>query len=200
MKKLIFIFLVLTNLIFAQKDSKFEKLLLENFPTSSTMDGRWVYYPETGNIQEVYKPAIKEKIPEFQFYKIHLTNFLGYHIDDSDCLILYNSKESKIILVEPIWYSDLSENFLKLFINNEFKNSDEIKVFVQQLQELIMIGSTILIDDFIIDNQKINFNLVNSNTKKEKDIWRNIEIGIKNNTIEYFESTNPKINRVILIK
>ena len=37
--------------------------------------------------------------PDIELYKVILTNYLGYHVNKSNCLILFNRKKAKIQLV-----------------------------------------------------------------------------------------------------
>ncbi len=93
-----------------------ETALARKFSTDSKEDGRWVFYAEKANIRKVDKPRVKACIPNYDFYQVVLTNYLGYHINQGTCLILFDSVRANILLVEPMWYSGPDNSFIGLFI------------------------------------------------------------------------------------
>ena len=116
--------------IHAQKFPVFEKVLTKEFSEKSDADGRWVFYSDKANIEKIEKPLVKSEIPNYSFYKVILTNYLGYHINEATCLILYDSLKSKVLLVEPLWYGGISEGLVKLFIGKKFESKDALLNFL----------------------------------------------------------------------
>ena len=116
MKKFVALIFILFSLTLAigQNFKKLEFALVKDFPESSSTNGKWVYYSESANIQKIDKPDVNKLIPNFSFYKVRLTNFLGYHINTSNCLVLFDSIKFKTLLVAPMWYSDISEDFFEI--------------------------------------------------------------------------------------
>src|SRR4030095_3492845 len=84
---------------------------------------------------------IKASFPNYDLFQVTLTNHLGYHINEGTCLVLYDSLKSKIILVEPLWYSGISEPLANLFIGRKFENKDSLLSFMNGVNELMGIGS-----------------------------------------------------------
>ena len=192
-----------------QNANIFEKFLLNSFPESATNDGRWVFYPDKANIEKLNAPVVKAVIPNNELYKVTMTNFLGYHINQGTCLVLVDSLKSKTILVEPLWYGGTSKEFLKLFIKHKFDNKDSLINFMTQLNELMQIGSgykfrqtsytdTLITYDlgyFKGDSYTTGGNGTSSTVNYNEDgVWRKIRIEIKDWAIIRYISTNPKMN------
>lgn len=173
--------------------------LLLKFSKSSGRDGKWVYYPELANIQKLEKPVVNKVIPEYAFYRVRLTNFLGYHVNSSSNLILFDSINRKIIHAIPMWYNDLSPDFLKLFIGKQFIDSVSLLEFTVELQYLMNVGSTGMFENTRYSYDKVTFDLTYHGANK-KEVWRNIEMFITDNRITGFRSTNPKMNDSITVQ
>lgn len=107
---------------FAQDYPKLENTLSKNFPNDSVIvtDGRWVFNSETSKNVKIQKPLVNKYISDFDLFEVMLTNYLGYHIENSNCLILFNRTLNKAQLVQPLWFSGISPEFLKLFIGSSF--------------------------------------------------------------------------------
>jgi hypothetical protein len=197
-----------TNL-HGQTTPKLDTILRKNFPQNSTKDGKWVYYPNVSNVEKIDKPLVKSIIPKYDFYKVTMTNFLGYHVNQGTCLVLVDSLTSKTILVEPLWYSGLSKDLVKLFIRHKFDNKDSLINFMTQLNELMQIGSgykfrqtsytdTLITYDlgyFKGDSYTTGGNGTSTKVNYNKDgVWRKIRIEIKNYAIIRYSEINPKTN------
>lgn len=170
-----------------------EGLLARKFPESSRVDGRWVYYPDQANIQRLVKPRVSAVIPEYTFYTVTLTNYLGYHINHSRNLILFDSVHLWTIHVVPMWYSDISKDLLSLFIGKSFPDSSALLAFTVELQSLMNAGSTGSFENTVYHKDKVTFDLTYDGANR-KEVWRHIEIYHDNNTIRRFRSINPKMN------
>ncbi len=193
------IFLLL-NLFFSatishgQKFRKLDSILSKQLTQNQVGESRWVYYRKYAKIQGVHKPEINKLLSNFKFYTATLTNYLGWHVETSRCLILFDTVQSKILLVEPMWYSDLNEAFLRLFIGTKFKDKSSLMKFITELQSLLIVG----FEEGKFTNTKyfdsnVTFDLTEINSGKT-DTWRTIEIAAPDNVIKSFKSTNPKIN------
>ncbi|MBI5857775.1 MAG: hypothetical protein HZB42_08990 [Sphingobacteriales bacterium] len=181
--------------------------LRRDFPKNSMTDGRWVYYPETGNIQQIDKPEISKIIPAYSFYRVTMTNYLGYHVNVSGCLILYDSLNKKIELVQPIWYSDENELFLKHFIGNKFTDTTSLLKFVYELQNLMIVGTSGTFFNTRYQSDKITFDLTFGHVSVSpgivnavSGIWRTFEISLADNTLKEFKITNPRMNQSRIVK
>ena len=174
-------------------------ILSKMFSKNSTIDGKWVYFKEAGNIQKLTAPEVSKVIPEYRFYKVRLTNFLGYHINSSTNLILFDSLNSKIIQAVPMWYADISQNFLKLFIGKHFADSLSLLKFTFELQDLMKIGSTGNFGNTKYKPEKLSFDYTNPGPKGP-EVWRHIEMFITDHTIKAFRSSNPKMNESVMVK
>jgi hypothetical protein len=201
MKKFVALIVILFTFKFAigQNFKKLEFALVKDFPASSVADGRWVYNSESATIQKIDKPEVNKLIPNFSFYKVRLTNFLGYHVNPSNCLVLFDSTKFKTLLAVPMWYSDISENFLKLFIGAKFSDSTSIMKFTLELQDLMILGSTGQFENTKYNTNKITFEFTHPGSN-EKEVWRQLEILIPDNTIKGFISTNPKMNTSVKVE
>jgi hypothetical protein len=176
-----------------------EGILTRTFPKSSTLDGRWVFHVEKANIQNIVKAEVRNIIPEYKFYRTKLTNYLGYHVNSSSNLILFDSLKSKIIHVVPMWYGDISKDFLQLFIGKHFSDSTSLLKFTMELKDLLNVGSTGNFENPKYAPDKVTFDLTYQGANR-KEIWRHIEILITNNTIRAFCSTNPKMNTQVIVQ
>jgi hypothetical protein len=182
-----------------QTNSELIKTLKKELPESSTKDGRWVFNESESEIHKIEKPLISEFFPDVALYKVMLTNYLGYHVNKSNCLILFNRQKSKIQLVEPIWYSDIDKKFLKKFIGLEFKDKKTLNEFCYELQDLMLIGSNYEINNTKITESNITFDLTYEGRLK-REVWRNLEIKINGLEINGFLSTNPRMNETTKVE
>lgn len=209
MKHILIIILVgLFNLSYSQSYPELEKVLTKELPENSTEDGRWVFYDEKANIEKIDKPFLKTQIPNYDFYKVILTNYLGYHVNQGTCVILFDSSASKIVLVEPLWYGGISSELIKLFIDEKFENKEDLLTCLKEIHELMEIGSGYKFIETNYTDSLITYNLVyfkgdsyttggngTSSTVNynENGIWRQIEVEIKNLKIKKYISINPRL-------
>lgn len=202
------LFVTTGQIVFGQTYSALEETLKKELPANSTQDGRWVFYADKANIEKIEKPLVKAVVPNYDFYKVSLTNYLGYHVNQGTCVVLFDSLKSKIILVQPIWYGGISEPLVKLFLKKQFDNKDKLLSFLNELNELVEIGSgykfvnTSSTDDLITydlvyfkgDSYTTGGNGTSSTVNYTSDgIWRQIEIKIKNFKMIEYVSINPKL-------
>jgi len=176
-----------------------EGLLTKKFPQTSWVDGRWVYNKNQANIQPLVKPRVSAVIPVFSFYTVTLTNYLGYHVNRSRNLILFDSAKSRVIQVVPMWYGDISADLLSLFIGKTFPDSTALLEFTRELQDLMNAGSTGGFENTIWQKGKVTFDLTYQGANR-KEVWRHIEMFIEDNTIRRFRSTNPKMNSSVTVQ
>ncbi len=186
----ILIFIGFTQESISQEFVELKKVMKRELPDDLNLDGRWVYEEEINEIQKI-ETDIEKYLTDFEFYKVRLVNYLGWHINDTNCLVLFNKSDSSIILIEPLWYGGVSKELIGMFIDYKFQTKEELKKFVFSLQDLLLIGSKQNKDfrNTVIGENKITFDLYETNRKER--IWRKIEIGIDNYTLKYLDSTNP---------
>ena len=205
----ILLFVTTGQIVFGQTYSTLEEALKRELSENSTKDGRWVFYADKANIEKIEKPLVKAVVPNYDFYKVTLTNYLGYHVNQATCVVFFDSLKSKIVLVEPIWYGGISEPLIKLFLKKQFDNKDKLLSFLNELNELMEIGSgykfvnTNSADDIIVtydlvyfkgDSYKTGGNGTSSIVNYTSDgIWRQIEIKIKNFKMTKYISINPAL-------
>ena len=210
MKLLILILLLdLFTYSYGQNYPALEKLLTKELSKDSQKDGRWVFYADKATIERIIKPRVKSRVPNYEFYQVNLINYLGYHINEGTCLVLFDSLKSKMILIEPLWYNGTSQPLIKLFIGEKFENKDSLLSFLKELNELIEVGSgyrfrnTGFTDSLITydlgyfkgDSYTTGGNGISSTVTYNKDgVWRKIKIYIKNLEIIRYMSINPKMN------
>jgi len=204
LKTLALILLISCNYVFGQDTilpfPVVDKLMKRDFPTNSMEDGRWVYFSNTAGIKQIDKPIVQQVIPKYAFYEMQLTNFLGYHINKSNCLVLIDTIKSKTFLVVPMWYSGASKDFLKLFIGKQFADSTTLMQFTIALQELMLTGSSGELEAPVYALDKITFDHTYEYGSHNKQVWRHIEIILVENKIKRFTFTNPATNETITVR
>ncbi|MES2556317.1 MAG: hypothetical protein V4604_09220 [Bacteroidota bacterium] len=199
--KTLILLLISCNFTYGQKPSPtIDSLMTRDFPVNSREDGRWVYFSNSAAIKHIEQPMVQQMIPKYSFYEMELTNFLGYHMNKSHCLVLIDSVKSKTLLVTPMWYSDINEDFLKLFIGKQFADSAALMQFTTGLQELMLIGSSGSFETPVYASDKIAFDYTYDAGASDHEIWRHIEIILDNNKIKRFTSTNPKMNETATVR
>lgn len=207
MKMLLLILTIgLFTCTFGQTYTNLEKVLARELPESSFKDGRWVFYADKANIEKIDKPLVKAVIPGYDFYEVTLTNYLGYHVNSGTCLVLYDSLKSKIILVEPLWYSGIDQSLLQLFLKKQFRSKDALLSCLKELNELMEIGSvykfvntgytdTLVTYDLVYlkdDSYTTGGNGISSTIRYNQDgVWRQIKIDLQTLKIMRYVSTNP---------
>ncbi len=189
------------QLVHAQPLTKLEKTLTFELPKDSPKDGRWVFYRDRAEIERIDKPLVRALIPEYEFYRVRLTNYLGYHVNESTCLVLFNEKRMRVVVVEPEWYSGMGK-WLKMFIGFEFRERDSLMAFVSELQDLMMVGSSFDCVNTTYSDSMVSFGIANmsatttgpvSTSYSHVDMWRQVEIRLApNNRILSFASINDR--------
>ena len=179
---------------------KFESALMKAFPENSHKDGKWVYYSNTNSIKKIDNPVVSKVLTTYNFYQVEMTNFLDYHVYKSTCLILFDSLKLKAILAVPMWYNDISQDFLKLFIHKKFADTTTLMNFVRELQYLMCVGSRITTGSPKFTGDRVIFDMANNYFKGGKEVWRHIEILVIDNTIKSFKSTNPTTKESITVQ
>lgn len=195
----ILIFIGFAQESISQEFVELKKVMKRELPDDSNLDGRWVYEEEISEIEKI-ETDIEKYLTDFEFYKVRLVNYLGWHINDTDCLVLFNKSDSSIILIEPLWYGGVSKKLIGMFIDYKFQTEEELQKFVFSLQDLLLIGSKQNKDfrNTVIGENKITFDLYETNRKER--IWRKIEIGIDNYTLKYLNSINPVTKKATTIE
>lgn len=210
MKRLILILSFgLLNSAFGQTYPELEKVLLKELSKDLQGDGRWVFYADKANIKKVDKPLVKAIVPNYDFYQVTLTNYLGYHVNQGTCLVLFDSLKSKIILVEPLWYSETSKPFLKLFFGHKFDSQESLLSFLKELTELMEIGSAYKFKNTGYTDSVITYDLgyfrgdtyttggngTSSSVRYNEDgVWRKVKIDLQNLALIRYTEINPKTN------
>lgn len=209
MKHILIIVLVgIFNLSYSQSFPELEKILINEFPESSTEDGRWVFYKDKTEIEKLDSLGLKSDLKNFNIYKVILTNYLGYHVNQGICVVLLDSSKSNLILVEPIWYGGISESLIKSFINTKFNSKSQLTTLLADLHTIQEIGSGY---KFIMTNEaddKLYYDLVyfegdsyttgsefsQSTVRYNSDgVYRKIEVGIKKFKIKEYVIFNPRL-------
>jgi hypothetical protein len=175
-----------------------QDFLLATFPVESSKDGRWVYYNKRANLQRIEKPQIAKVLPNYTFYSVNLTNYLGWHVNQGTCVVLFDSLNSKFAFAEPLWYGGVSESLVKMFIGYKFNSKDTLLSFLAELNELMQVGSsykfrqtsysdsliTYDIGYFKGDSYTTSGNGISSSVNYNQDgVWRKIKIKVDNLTI-----------------
>jgi hypothetical protein len=208
MKKLLILLLFgFIHSVYAQKYTGLEKVLQKELSTSSTKDGRWVFYAKRASIEKLDKVQIKKYFPEYDVFKMELTNYLGYHVNQANCIVLYDSLKSAIIKVDPLWYGGISDTLIKLCINKKFDNKDSLLNFMKAIHELMVIDSGYSFVNTGCTEKNIsydlmsakgntytitNFNGGSSVTQNLKEgAWRKTTIVIDDLKIKKYTSINP---------
>lgn len=181
--------------------------LIAAFPVNSKKDGRWVYYKDNGNIQIIEKRIIGKILPDYSIYRVNLTNYLGWHVNQGTCLIFFDSIHSKMVYAEPLWYGGVSESMIKLFIDKTLHQKDSLLSFLTELNDLMEIGSiykfrltsysdTLVKLDlgyFKGDSYTTGGNGISSTINyNEEGVWRKILIELKDFSIKRYTAINPK--------
>lgn len=171
-----------------------KEMMRKEFPIQPYQDGSWVYEDEETEIVKV-ESFLKKYLDGIEFYKVRLVNYLGWHENKSDCLVLIDRSRSKVLLVEPLWYGGIEETFITMFIGKAFEDKTEFQNFAFSLQDILLVGSEHSKDfrNTNIEGNKITFDLYE--TYGGERIWRKIELGIKDGMFRYLISINPSTKR-----
>jgi hypothetical protein len=192
-----------------QTYTSLEKALTKELPQNSTVDCKWVFYSDEANVEKVEKLLLKAVIPNFEFYNVTLTNYLGWHINQGRCLVLFDSSKPKIVLVEPLWYGDISKQLTTLFIGKKFQDQQSLLSFLSELHSLMQVGSSYKFRETSHTDSLITYDLgyfkgdsytkggngtattINNN---DDGVWRKIEIDTKDFAIIRYTAVNPVTN------
>ena len=161
---------------------------------------KWYYNPQTSEIKHIKTEVLNEILPKYDLYSVFLERFSGWHDNSSKCLVLHDSSNGELKVIEPLWYNGISSDFFQMFINYKFENSQHIQKFIFEFQKVMLIGSdhSKSFKNTVFGDDRITFDLYDF--YQTERIWRKIEIGISNNVIKYLASTNPITEQKIIIK
>lgn len=194
--------------LYGQSYPALDKALKKELSEKSTEDGRWVYYPDKAGIEKLEKPLVRAVLPGYTFYKVTLTNYLGYHVNQGTCVVLFDSLTSGIVLVKPLWYGGISEPLIKLFLKKQFSTKENLLNALKELHELMEVGSGYKFVNTNVTDKLITYDLVyfkgdsyttggngtSSTVNYTKDgIWRQIEISVKDLKMVEYTSLNPAL-------
>lgn len=210
MKRLILIFSFgFVSYAYGQTYPSLEKVLSKELSKDSQKDSKWVFYADKANIIKVDNHLVKGSFPNYDLFQLTLTNYLGYHVNQGTCVVLFDSLKSKIILVEPLWYGGISESLVRLFIGQKFDSKESLLSFLKGVNELMEIGSGYKFRNTAYSDNLITYDLgyfkgdtyttgdnVTSSTVRynEEGVWRKIRIDIQDLTVIRYTSINPKTN------
>ena len=194
----------------AQGYANLEKVLNEQLSETATKDGRWVFHSDKGNIEKMDKPLVKAVIPNFDIYKVTLTHYLGSHINETTCIILFDSAASRIILEAPLWYDVMNKDFIKLFLKKKFDNKTNLLAFLDQFNDLLATGSGCKITRTALTDEQAKYDIINfkgdsyttsgggakSTVSYYKDeVWRQVTIDIDDLQLIRYTVVNPATNK-----
>jgi len=200
---------------YSQNFPALEKVLSKELSKESHKDGRWVFFPEQANIQKLNAPLFKTIFPNYDLFQLVLTNYLGYHVNEGVCSVLFDSLTSQIILVEPIWYGGISEPLVKLFIGKKFANKDSLLAGLYAMHQVLQIGSGYKFRNTSVSDSLVTYDLgyfkgdayttggngASTTIRYNEDgVWRKIRIEIDRLKIIRYTSINPKINESEIIE
>ena len=120
--------------------SSLEKLKIDE--NGSYESDKWYYNPEIADIKEIKNEILNEVLAEYDLYSAVLEGFYGWHKKTSRCLTLRKSDNGELTIINPIWYSGISTEFIKMIIGYKFKSEKELQLFTFELQDVMLIGST----------------------------------------------------------
>ena len=163
----------------AQKLSQIDSILRKQFPTNSRDD--WHYYPYWGKLTRLQRPQLTRIIPHLQFYRANFTNTVCWP-EESLCLLTYNANTKSVELIEPIWYSNETIDFLRTFVGAAFADSATLKKFVTEIQSLIDMDSDYPSRNTKYSSNSISFDVFNLAIGGR--IWRRYEIQMNNMTFK----------------
>lgn len=196
-----------------QNMASFEKALIREFPERSMKDGRWVYYANEADIDKHEAYSIKTIIPNYDFYRVNLTNYLGWHITQATCVVGFDSSKSRILLIKPIWFSDINEPLLTLLTKKPFESKTKLSNVIDEVNQLMEVGSNYKFIKTDSTDNLITYDLVKGDSNmtsgpgessivqyRKDAIWRKIEIKINGLEIEQYKSTNLKTMDEVVVK
>ncbi|MEO0470055.1 MAG: hypothetical protein AAF206_10580 [Bacteroidota bacterium] len=209
MKHLIFLFFLgCLHLSYSQSFPELEKALAKRFPESATEDRRWVFFADRAEIEKIEKPYLLTYFPKGECYTVKLTNYLGYHINEDACVILFDRSTAKIVLVKPLWHGGVSSELIRLFINQGFESQEELQRCLNKIHELMTINSGFRFVQTAFTDKLITYDLVHieedtytttgngisSTIRYQADeVWRQIEVEIKDLKLKTYTSINPSL-------
>ncbi len=203
---LMLLFLGLFHFAVAQTNQKLEKVLCKTFSEKSDEDGRWVFYAQNAKMQKIEKPIVKARHPNLDFYTVSMVNYLGYHINQSTCLVLYDSLKAKAVLVPPLWYSGISQNAIDLCLHQQFESKAAVLDYLQALHELIELGagyrfvqtsySDSLIQYDLVYSRGDSFTTGGNGVRKtiqytQDGVWRKISVALNDWRVVQYLVVNP---------
>jgi hypothetical protein len=184
----------------------FDDFLRASFTANSSKDGRWVYYKDRANLKKLNEPLLEKVAFGSSFYQVDLTNYLGYHVNEATCIVVFDSAKGKMTLAEPLWYGGVNEALVKIFIRHRFEGKDSLVNFLNVLHNLMEIGSGYKFRQTSYSDSLITYDLgyfkgdsyttgskgITSTINYTEDgIWRKIIVAVKDFAIVGYTVINP---------
>ena len=179
-----------------QRMTEVKDKLGKTYPSDSIKgDDIWVYYNDY-KIEKVKHRLFKKLLPNVTFYKSTFTHYLGHHIEDVECIFLYDKNSLEVVIYPPIDYYDgiLDDLFGRLsivkFITKQEKNN-----LVKGIRDLILLSTPYMqIKNVEIDENLITFDLYRSNGRKVS-LYRKMTLEFLDDKIYKFISLNPSTGK-----
>ncbi len=195
MLKFLIYFFLITASCSSQNYPEVENALTKKFPNPETFvaDGIWIYNPEI-KPKRLDFPIIENYLSGYQIFGAHLTNFLDYHVNDAECIVLFNNKTDELVFVEPTWYGGLDENFYRRLIGIKVKDTSEVKKLADEFGKLLLYDPSMeKIQEVNIEN---NTATISTLLNPENGTYRKIKLVLNAFELKEIQVIKPKTGSI----
>jgi len=121
-----------------QNHSDFETELIKYHGTKDTLvvvDELWIYDKTFNKIKEVKLEIFKE--PNVKTYLVDMVWYLGYHVNDVQCLFKFNTETKEIEFTGELWSNGFKTRFFKEFIGYPLSDKNAVNKFIAEFEKLL---------------------------------------------------------------
>ena len=177
----------------AQNYTEFEKELIKHHGIQDTLfgDDLWIYDKSINKIKKV-EPSIYSKFG-IETYLVDMTWYLGYHIEEVNCVFTFDPKIKKLEFIGELWCNGFKEDFFCNLIDYPLPNDKAVKKFVADFEQLLQLNNPkVKLEKIYLETGRTVFYQTDYIEPREiRKLWRIIVLNHPNGKLSSINVINP---------
>ena len=127
--------------LYGQNYAEFETELIKHHGMKDTLrgDNLWIYDKEFHKIKKTELTIFENS--KVDTYLVEMTWYLGYHVDEINCLFTFEPETKELKFVGDITANGFKPEFYDQLIGYSLPNEKSVKKFITDFEELIKINN-----------------------------------------------------------
>lgn len=182
------------------QSTELEKLLQKKFNAHSKRQSHLVYQADKAAITLLKTPLINARYPNALLYRVMLTNYVSGQANTAPHVIMYDTAENKITLVEPLDNGALSKPFVRRFLSQRFQAKEQLQAFIAELSAAVAFGPAYKFELADYSDVGVTYSLtaVANNTTatstiryKNRKLWNTAQLMLRGAVITQMVAADP---------